>query len=145
MFFVFICVQLILQLKYYRACILRARSEVVMSAGECGDADVEVVEIVRAINITANMTQATYSLPKFTAGAASFLPGDMYKLCWAREATVVSDFAVEIDASMELVGTVPHGCGVHAGPAVRVELAGLRSRELELPCPAGGFDRHCGN
>ena len=68
-----------------------------ISAGECGDADVEVVEIVRTINITANMTQANYSL-------LSFLPGDMYKLCWAHEATVIGDFAVEIDASMELVG-----------------------------------------
>ena len=81
-----------------------SNSLAVISAGECGDADVEVVEIVRGNNITANTTQAKYFLANFTTGAASFLPGDMYKLCWAHEATVIGAFAVEIDASMELVG-----------------------------------------
>ena len=81
-----------------------SNSLAVISAGDCGDADVEVVEIVSAINTTADMTQANYTLRNFSMDAVSFSPGDTYKLCWAHNATALGDFAVEIDASVELVG-----------------------------------------
>ena len=81
-----------------------SNSLAVILAGDCGDADVEVVEIVSAINTTADMTQANYTLRNFSMDAVSFSPGDTYKLCWAHNATALGDFAVEIDASVELVG-----------------------------------------
>ena len=73
-----------------------SNSLAVISAGDCGDADVEIVEIVSAINTTADMTQANYTLRNFSMDAVSFSPGDTYKLCWAHNATALGDFAVRM-------------------------------------------------
>ena len=80
---------------------------IVITSGNCGDSEPVVASQTwgsafgHAMSETIDgIASATYSLGTPVVG----VPGDTYKLCWAHDPSVLSDFNVMIDSDAELIG-----------------------------------------
>ena len=77
---------------------------VAISSGRCGDANATVAnetwDIESAYRTDVNGSNASYDFGLPVLGVA----GSYFRLCWAHNATNISDFKFEIDGSAELAG-----------------------------------------
>ena len=84
--------------------LVDSNSIVVISEGDCGDADAvlapETWDGYAYATAAEDGLSEEYSLGVPLVG----LPGNTYKVCWGHSPTVLSDYNVEVDSTAELAG-----------------------------------------